>query len=642
MHAQAAIPNTSSSMDVSSLINDITNTSAHDPRTPTPSGSFQQGLSNPVGVPITTTATTGSTVGTPVINGSASPSFSPADNQSSDPETAGDIQGKLAALGWRLETVRTEEKPIVTTRPANSFILYRRDKSKEITKLYPTLNQSAVSRMVADLWRRESAEIREKYRQMQHQAKQDFEEQLLNSPEKFAMGPNGAGRRRRRRRNNQGSESSLSTVAYRKTDKATTTSKPTAAAAATTTTTEGSPQMDSRARATDGARAMGTAGHQSNTLPNISSIVDYNSHHHHHQQQQQQQQQRGTNINGQTRRSVSSTSAHGSPCSNGNHLNVNSNNNNSSPSMSKSSPRFSTLPAPPSQTAPTCISTSSAGSNNSYCPGLSYSVSASAAPLPPPPQTSSISTQRSSAATPPSHGRYHPYMPSSYSPKFVSDGRLSSILSKNANASASPKTTIDNLLCHPEPCRRSPLDDAEPPRQSTGAAPTMTAHSNNYHHPHNNHGQYYGQQNGGNTSPLTGGQLVNVMPGLQVYQINRMGSNGPVTIPELPSDCQVWIVPRDRAQLQSLMSSSTAFNSGRSRSSSSSMGGSGQGLTTAATHSAFKQAIPPLPHGAPASYYNHHQHYHGGAPAAVAPPPRGDGPPGLSMMPPPTTRTPSF
>ncbi|KAI8915847.1 high mobility group box domain-containing protein, partial [Gorgonomyces haynaldii] len=51
-------------------------------------------------------------------------------------------------------------------RPPNSFILYRREKHMEISAQYKggkTLNNNVVSKIVANMWRQESPEVKAQY-----------------------------------------------------------------------------------------------------------------------------------------------------------------------------------------------------------------------------------------------------------------------------------------------------------------------------------------------------------------------------------------------------------------------------------------------------------------------------------------------
>ncbi|KAI8324538.1 hypothetical protein GQ54DRAFT_246160, partial [Martensiomyces pterosporus] len=51
-----------------------------------------------------------------------------------------------------------------TSRPPNSFILYRSDKLRELIQQYPELKQTDISKMCADNWKHECPEVKEYYR----------------------------------------------------------------------------------------------------------------------------------------------------------------------------------------------------------------------------------------------------------------------------------------------------------------------------------------------------------------------------------------------------------------------------------------------------------------------------------------------
>ncbi|KAI8621913.1 high mobility group box domain-containing protein, partial [Chytriomyces sp. MP71] len=53
-----------------------------------------------------------------------------------------------------------------TPRPSNSFMIYRREKQAEILAQYrgqKALHNNAISKVVADMWREESPEVRAEY-----------------------------------------------------------------------------------------------------------------------------------------------------------------------------------------------------------------------------------------------------------------------------------------------------------------------------------------------------------------------------------------------------------------------------------------------------------------------------------------------
>ncbi|KAJ1679352.1 hypothetical protein EV182_002226 [Spiromyces aspiralis] len=114
----------------------------------------------------------------------ATSSPSPSTTSSPASTTLTDIEQRLAAVGWKLESKPTEDKSPLHSRAPNSFILYRADKAREIAMLHPNVNQSAISRMVADLWKQEPPAVKEKYRQRQLEEKKRFNERMK---EKLAM-----------------------------------------------------------------------------------------------------------------------------------------------------------------------------------------------------------------------------------------------------------------------------------------------------------------------------------------------------------------------------------------------------------------------------------------------------------------------
>ncbi|KAJ1658466.1 hypothetical protein IWQ61_002288 [Dispira simplex] len=60
-------------------------------------------------------------------------------------------------------SISRHSKAEKVARPHNSFILYRKDKAKEITRDNPNMNQKEVSKTIGKLWREESKEVKEHY-----------------------------------------------------------------------------------------------------------------------------------------------------------------------------------------------------------------------------------------------------------------------------------------------------------------------------------------------------------------------------------------------------------------------------------------------------------------------------------------------
>ncbi|KAJ1726280.1 hypothetical protein LPJ61_005295 [Coemansia biformis] len=65
-------------------------------------------------------------------------------------------------------------RKVLTSRPPNSFILYRSDKLRELVQSHPELKQTQISKMCADNWKNEAPEVKDYYRQKQQEAKALF------------------------------------------------------------------------------------------------------------------------------------------------------------------------------------------------------------------------------------------------------------------------------------------------------------------------------------------------------------------------------------------------------------------------------------------------------------------------------------
>ncbi|KAJ1676048.1 hypothetical protein EV182_000041 [Spiromyces aspiralis] len=440
--------------------------------------------------PATTTAAVGDT------SHSASLPITP--NQSASAAAAAngggssDIQSQLAALGWKLETVPAEGKPIITTRPANSFILYRRDKSKEITALYPTLNQSAVSRMVADLWRKESAEVKERYRQLQYQARAEFEQQLIkiNSSSdpacSNAASPNGPVRRqrqrqrRRRRPCNDGDRTdtpSFSTVAYR-----TVFVPPSPSPSSSSSAAE--PGAPCRKESVPAIRdhhttAFATTDH----VQGLSPVRQCAS---------------------QGDASSTATIARESGGSTG-----------------REDPYAQTRAMSIPADRPYCPGTSPHGRSTSYMPDYPASSPSSQVPQSAHPRHSPYHRPTGGASTyagaglpqsvpqatgpalipsllqPFAHSKYYPSPPTS----------IASITKTTISPSPSPKGSIESLLCHPVPQQQH----TQPPPPSNAA------------------------------------RVFNISPAMSAVEVPL--SCHSAVVPELPDGCRIWVVSEDRSQL---------------------------------------------------------------------------------------------
>ncbi|KAJ2513672.1 hypothetical protein H4217_006203 [Coemansia sp. RSA 1939] len=65
-------------------------------------------------------------------------------------------------------------RKVLTSRPPNSFILYRSDKLRELVQRFPELKQTQISKMCAENWKNETDEVKDFYRRKQQQAKALF------------------------------------------------------------------------------------------------------------------------------------------------------------------------------------------------------------------------------------------------------------------------------------------------------------------------------------------------------------------------------------------------------------------------------------------------------------------------------------
>lgn len=79
-------------------------------------------------------------------------------------------------------------RKVLTSRPPNSFILYRSDKLRELIQLYPDLKQTQISKMCADNWKHETPQIKEFYRQKQQEAKTRFLQDQAQEMERLSGG----------------------------------------------------------------------------------------------------------------------------------------------------------------------------------------------------------------------------------------------------------------------------------------------------------------------------------------------------------------------------------------------------------------------------------------------------------------------
>jgi len=70
------------------------------------------------------------------------------------------LSAAITATAAATTTIRPKSTP---PRPANAFILYRRDHHVHLRALYPTIKNEHLSKVIADCWWNESSEVREKY-----------------------------------------------------------------------------------------------------------------------------------------------------------------------------------------------------------------------------------------------------------------------------------------------------------------------------------------------------------------------------------------------------------------------------------------------------------------------------------------------
>ncbi|KAJ2359284.1 hypothetical protein IWW50_000006 [Coemansia erecta] len=61
--------------------------------------------------------------------------------------------------------IKARPRPVPLARPSNVFFKYRSVKQRELQLQNPRLNQTVISRMVAEHWKREPAEVKARYKQ---------------------------------------------------------------------------------------------------------------------------------------------------------------------------------------------------------------------------------------------------------------------------------------------------------------------------------------------------------------------------------------------------------------------------------------------------------------------------------------------
>ncbi|KAJ2235579.1 hypothetical protein H4R99_000134 [Coemansia sp. RSA 1722] len=82
-------------------------------------------------------------------------------------------------------------RKVLTSRPPNSFILYRSDKLRELVQKHPELKQTQISKMCADNWKNETEEVKELYRRKQQEAKTLFLTEQAMEVERISGGGSG-------------------------------------------------------------------------------------------------------------------------------------------------------------------------------------------------------------------------------------------------------------------------------------------------------------------------------------------------------------------------------------------------------------------------------------------------------------------
>ncbi|KAJ2464212.1 hypothetical protein GGI03_003368 [Coemansia sp. RSA 2337] len=99
----------------------------------------------------------------------------------------------LSALSATTTADATRRRKVLTSRPPNSFILYRSDKLRELVKMFPELKQTQISKMCADNWKNETEEVKEAYRRKQQEAKANFLSEQAIEVERISGGNSDKG-----------------------------------------------------------------------------------------------------------------------------------------------------------------------------------------------------------------------------------------------------------------------------------------------------------------------------------------------------------------------------------------------------------------------------------------------------------------
>ncbi|KAJ2849547.1 hypothetical protein IWW36_002553 [Coemansia brasiliensis] len=126
-----------------------------------------------------------------------SPASTFAASRGSSPSVSSSLSAVLptaanAAAASAAAEVNRRRK-VLTSRPPNSFILYRSDKLRELVQKHPELKQTQISKMCADNWKNESAEVKELYRRKQQEAKALFLSEQALEVERISGGSSDKG-----------------------------------------------------------------------------------------------------------------------------------------------------------------------------------------------------------------------------------------------------------------------------------------------------------------------------------------------------------------------------------------------------------------------------------------------------------------
>ncbi|KAJ1678843.1 hypothetical protein EV182_003246 [Spiromyces aspiralis] len=136
---------------------------------------------------------------------SPSPALLPTTTATGVPASSVASLSSIPAVDDASQSNRKVRKSCLISRSSNCFILYRSDKSRELKRLHPELNQTEISSMVGKLWKQESQEVKAKYRARQQREKQLFDQaraaelsemlSVSDTPDPDSATPTGSKRR---------------------------------------------------------------------------------------------------------------------------------------------------------------------------------------------------------------------------------------------------------------------------------------------------------------------------------------------------------------------------------------------------------------------------------------------------------------